>query len=133
MTEQRTFKMGIDWVPATIKNEVSEDFVLIILDGNIEGSPTPENFQKLTYQKSSTDLFKSIDAFGVYFQGKPVQSFYSGVSSHWWRISDGTECSITLNEEEELELVIHKYLSHMPLPRPSSPEFWGYLPGELSG
>jgi len=124
--------MGIDWVPATIANKASEDVVLIILDGNIEGSPTQGDFRQLSYQQCSTIFFKSIDAFGVYFQRQPVQSFYSGVGSHWWRIADGTECSVILSEGDVFELVIHKRLSHMPFPRSSEPEFWGYPPGELS-
>lgn len=117
--------MGRDLVPATVTNEATPDILIIILDGDIERVSLPDDFRPVKFRACSTKYFRSIDAFGAYRDGTPVEVIYEGVASHWWRISDGTECRV-VTDGKQLHLVVDRFLQHMPPPRPSNAEFWGY-------
>ena len=125
-TTCRMFPMGRDWVPATLRNDAPSDVLCIVLDGDIEAKPVPSDFRMLRPGGSSTECCRSIDAFGVYRAGRPVPVEFGSSNSPWWRISDGTHCRVVEGEGGVLLLEIIERLPHMPLPCPSTAEFWGY-------
>ena len=117
--------MGRDWIPAIVANEASEGVRLVVLDGDLEAQPTRSDFRSLNPGEPSTKYFRSVDAFGAYCDGCPVEVSFCGVASSWWRISDGTHCRVLPNPAGFV-LTVDQQLPHMPLPRPSSAAFWGY-------
>jgi hypothetical protein len=117
--------MGRDWVPAVVSNEAGRGVVLVILDGDVEGMPTPRNFRELAPGMVSGNVVRSVDAFGAYRGDRAVDVFWEGQQSSWWRISDGTRCSVQ-EHGGALTLVVAARLDHMPPPRPSRAEDWGY-------
>ncbi len=117
--------MGKDWVPATVSNNSNRGIVLIILDGDCESAPTRESFLELTSGESSDTILRSVDAFGAYHANRSVEIVWNGHSSPWWRISDGTTCSVQ-DDGDQLVLKIIERLAHMPPPRPSRAEDWGF-------
>lgn len=117
--------MGRDWVPATVTNNSNRGIVLVILDGDVEGVPTRDNFLELLPGTSSDSILRSVDAFGAYLANHSVEVAWNGQRSPWWRISDGTHCSVQ-DDGDQLVLVVIARLDHMPAPWPSRAEDWGY-------
>lgn len=132
--------MAKDFIPAVIKNNTTNAY-MVILNGDLKpGQETDEkSFAIIAPGESSDVRFRSIDALAVYSIKDNQSIMVQGANgkSHWWKVPNGNHGSIKPNENGTITLdtsfdIPTSY--HIPYkdPAPSKASTWDFKPEYLN-